>query len=105
MAAKVHTDMAGDQLVVEAGGSINLKTGAHVTVDSAALTAMTAQLTTITHTAPGTPDYALQDLTDTGGFGFATKDEGNSVMKVIANLQVRVAELEARLKSFGGLLT
>ena len=26
---------------------------------------------TITHTAPGTPDYALQDLVQNTGFGFA----------------------------------
>lgn len=61
--------------------------------------ALTAQLTTITYTAPGTPDYALQDLVDTGGFGFKTKDEGNSVLKVIANLQTRVSELETRLQA------
>jgi hypothetical protein len=40
-------------------------------------------LTAITHTAPGTPDYAIQDLTNSGGFGFATKDEGNTVLSVI----------------------
>ena len=61
--------------------------------------ALTAQLTTITSTAPGTPDYAIQDLTNSGGFGFVTKDEGNSVLAVIANLQTRVAELETRLKA------
>lgn len=61
--------------------------------------ALTAQLTTITSTAPGTPDYAIQDLVDTGAFGFVTKDEGNSVLAVIANLQTRVAELEARLQA------
>lgn len=64
--------------------------------------ALTAQLTTITHTAPGTPDYAIQDLTS-GGYGFVTKDEGNSVLAVIANLQTRVAELEARLNSSTGV--
>ena len=63
--------------------------------------ANSAALTTITSTAPGTPDYAIQDLTNSGGFGFATKDEGNSVLAVIANLQTRVAELEAKLKVYG----
>ncbi|MGE3681956.1 MAG: hypothetical protein AB7G93_09535 [Bdellovibrionales bacterium] len=57
--------------------------------------AMTAQLTSITHTAPGTPDYAIQDLTNSSAYGFVTKDEGNTVLSVIKNLQVRVAELEA----------
>lgn len=64
--------------------------------------ALTAQLTTITFTAPITPDYAIQDLT-AGGFGFVTKDEGNTVLSVIANLQVRVAELEARLNAATGV--
>lgn len=63
--------------------------------------AMTAQLTTITHTAAGTPDYAIQDLTDTGGFGFATADEGNSVLAVIANLQARLAQVETALEAAG----
>jgi len=64
--------------------------------------ALTAQLTSITHTAPSTPDYALQDLTDTGGFGFKTKDEGNTLLSVVLNLQTRVQELENRLKTTGG---
>ena len=65
--------------------------------------ALTAQLTTITHTAPGTPDYAIQDLVQPAGFGFVTKDEGNSVLAVIANLQARVAQVEARLGSSTGV--
>jgi hypothetical protein len=70
-------------------------------------TALTTQLTTITHTAPGTPDYALQDLVDSSGgaaFGFATKDEGNTLLSVVANLQTRVGELETKLQALG-LLT
>lgn len=63
--------------------------------------ANTAALTTLTFTAPGTPDYALQDLTDTGGFGFKTKDEGNTALSVIANLQARVTQLETKLKTYG----
>lgn len=63
--------------------------------------ALTAQVTTITHTAPGTADYALQDLTDSGGFGFKTKDEGNTALAVIANLQTRLAQVEARLEAIG----
>ena len=63
--------------------------------------ALTAQLTTITSTAPGTPDYAIQDLTQTTPCGFATKDEGNSVLAVIANLQARLAQVESRLETIG----
>ena len=40
-------------------------------------------------------------MTDTGGFGFKTKDEGNTVLAVIANLQTRVAQLESRLQALG----
>ena len=61
--------------------------------------AMTAQLTTITYTAPGTPDYAIQDLVQPAGYGFVTKDEGNSVLKIIENLQVRMAEVENALEA------
>lgn len=69
------------------------------TVTAAA--ALTTQLTTITCSAPGTADYAIADLTNTGGYGFAAADEGQSVLKVIANLQVRVGELETKLKAHG----
>lgn len=66
--------------------------------------ALTTQLTTLTYTAPTVADYAVQDLTSTGGFGFVTKDEGNSVLAVIKNLQDRVGQLETKLQSLG-LLT
>lgn len=66
-------------------------------------TALTAQLTSITHTAPGTPDYALQNLVQNTGFGFVTADEGNTVLKVVLNLQVRMAELEAKLVALGAI--
>lgn len=55
-----------------------------------------AALTTITHTSPGTPDYAIASVTSTTPFGFTTADEGNTVLSVIRNLQIRVADLEAR---------
>jgi hypothetical protein len=63
--------------------------------------ALTTQLTSITSTAPSTPDYAIQDLTQTTPFGFVTKDEGNSVLSVIANLQARLAQVESRLETVG----
>lgn len=63
--------------------------------------ANTTALTTITSTAPGTPDYAIQNLTQTTPFGFVTRDEGNSVLAVIANLQTRVSELESKLQTYG----
>lgn len=66
-----------------------------------AVTALTTQLTTITCSAPGTPDYAIADLTATSPYGFVAKDEGQTVLKVIANLQTRVSELETKLKTYG----
>lgn len=70
-------------------------------VYSAKGAALTTQLTSITSTAPGTPDYAIQDLINTSAYGFVTKDEGNTVLSVIANLQTRVAQLESRLQALG----
>jgi hypothetical protein len=64
-------------------------------------TELTDELTTITHTAPGTPDYAIQDLTNSSPYGFVTQDEGNTVLSVIANLQTRQNELETKLASLG----
>jgi len=58
-------------------------------------------LTTISSTAPVTPDYAIQDLVNTSAFGFVTKDEGNTVLSVIKNLQDRVGQLESRLQAYG----
>lgn len=63
--------------------------------------ALTTQLTSITHTSPGAPDYAIQDLTNSSGYGFVTKDEGNTVLSVILNLQARLAQVEARLETIG----
>jgi hypothetical protein len=64
-------------------------------------TELTDELTTITHTSPGTPDYAVQDLVQNTGFGFVTKDEGNTVLSVILNLQIRLNEMETKLASLG----
>lgn len=61
---------------------------------------ITDELTTITHTAPGTPDYAIAAPVDSSGgaaFGFSTADEFNTVMSVIANLQARNKALEDAL--------
>jgi hypothetical protein len=63
--------------------------------------ALTTALTTITATAPGTPDYAIANLTVTTPYGFASADEGQTVLTVIANLQARVNQLESRLQAYG----
>jgi hypothetical protein len=63
--------------------------------------ALTAQLTAITHTAPSSQDFALQALVQNTGFGFVTADEGHTLLQVVANLQARLAEVEARLEGIG----
>ena len=64
-------------------------------------TALTAALTVLTQTAPSSPDYALQDLVQNTGFGFATKDEGNTALTVLVRTAARVAELETKLVALG----
>lgn len=66
-------------------------------------TALTAALTALTHTAPGTPDYALQNLT-AGGYGFVTADEGNTMLTVLVRTALRLGEVETKLQALG-LLT
>jgi hypothetical protein len=98
---KVYTKQGGEQLVVASGGSINIESGGKVLVDGTQGAALTTQLTAITHTAAGAADYAIQDLVQNTGFGFATANEGNTVLAVILNLQTRLAEVEARLEGAG----
>jgi len=71
-----------------------LVTGAIVTSRGAPKLSLTAALTAVTHSAPGTPDYAIADPTQTTPYGFTTSDEMLTVLSVIANLQARVLELE-----------
>lgn len=62
--------------------------------------ANTTALTDITFTAPGTPDYTIQDLTQSTPFGFVNSNEAQTVLSVIKNLQTRVSELEAALQTW-----
>ena len=100
-AAKVH--FAGpDTLVIESGGVIDVKSGGAIQQAGAAGAALTAQLTSITIAdAAGTPDYALQAVINTNAYGFASAAEAISTLYVIQNLQVRLAEVEARLEAAG----
>lgn len=64
--------------------------------------ALTAQLTSITIAdAAGTPDYALAAFTTTTPAGFASIQELISFAYVVQNLQVRLAQVEARLEEAG----
>jgi len=94
----------------------NGTTGFTLTQNSATLTvpqslnltqaaAPTTALTTITCSPPGTPDYDITNLTNSSPYGFASADEGQSVLTVIANLQTRLAELESKLQTMGLLAT
>lgn len=98
---KTYRKDGGDTTVIASGGVLDIETGGKVLANGTQGAALTAQLTTLTHTEPGTPDYAIQALTVTTPYGFVTADEGNSVLKAIANLQTRLAEVEARLEALG----
>jgi hypothetical protein len=64
--------------------------------------ALTAQKTTITIAdAEGTPDTAISAITQTTPFGFAEADEAITFVYAVQNLQVRLAEIEARLEAAG----
>jgi len=65
--------------------------------------APTTAITTITFVEPVTPDYTIQ-IVQLSGFGFATADEGNSVLKALANAQIRIAQLETALRDKGIIL-
>lgn len=66
--------------------------------------ALTAQLTTITPAdAAGTPDYAIAAITNSTAYGFASAQEAITVLYVIRNLQVRLAEVEAILEGLNAV--
>lgn len=66
--------------------------------------ALTTQLTTITIAdAAGTADYAIQAVTNSNAYGFASAAEAITFLYVVKNLQTRVAELEARLVAVSAL--
>ena len=64
-----------------------------------------AALTTITCSNPTSADYDITNLTQTNPYGFASADEGQTVLTVIKNLQTRLAELESKLQTMGLLDT
>jgi len=61
--------------------------------------ALTAQLTTLTIAdAVGTPDYAIAAVTNSTAYGFSAAAEVITLLYVIKNLQVRLAEVEVILE-------
>ena len=98
----VYTEQGGGTLHVKSGGVINIETGATFTVDGTQPSAITAGLTTITIAdAAGTPDYAIQAVTNTNAWGLASQQEMISLLYVIKNLQNQVYDLQARLEALG----
>src|SRR3990167_4919183 len=91
--------------IATSGGASGQKIGFFGSTPVVQQPALTAQKTTITHTAPGTEDFAIQNLTQTTPFGFVSQDEGNTALTVIANLQTRMAEIESRLETLGLIIS
>ena len=101
------------KLAVESDATLaNGTYGFTITQNSATLTvpqdlnltqasAPTAALTTITCSNPTSADYDITNLTQTNPYGFASADEGQTVLTVIKNLQTRLAELESKLQTMG----
>lgn len=70
------------------------------------LAALTPQLTTITPAdAAGSPDYAIAAVINSSAYGFSNAAELITVLYVIKNLQVRCAEMEARLESLNAIIS
>lgn len=100
MSAKVLHDGSPDGCTVVGAATDKLALyGGTPVVQGAALT---AQLTSITIAdAAGTPDYAIQAVTATSPYGFVNAAELITTLYVIQNLQVRLAQVEARLEALG----
>lgn len=74
-------------------------------VTSGESAALTTQLTTITPAdAAGTPDYAIAAVTSSSPFGFSNAAEAITLLYVVKNLQVRMGELETRLRALNVIL-
>ncbi len=94
----------GDGYVI--GQSAAALVGFHGVAGTAQGAALTAQLTTITPAdAAGTPDYAIAAITNSSPFGFSNAAEAITLLYVVRNLQVRLAEVEARLEAKGLVAT
>lgn len=99
----IETDSSADAVYLAKNAAAKLSFFAATPI--ARVTALTGGLTVITHTAPGTPDYAIQDFVDVAlgaGWAFANHDEANSVLKALANVQTRLDELEDKLGHTAG---
>jgi len=67
-------------------------------------TALTTVETSLTFVNENTPDFALASLklhSDDTGAGFADIDEAQAFVEVVANMQIRVGEIETKLQALG----
>lgn len=97
----VGAPSAGNVLVANASGrwqplALGVVAGSFGTAQT-----LTAALTALTTVAPSTPDYAIADVTNVSPYGFADAEEARTVLSVIANLQLRLAEVETKLIALG----
>ena len=65
-------------------------------------TALTAAETTITNAGTAS-DYAIQAMTNTSPYGFVTQAEAETLVEVVLNNQLRIAELESKLQAIGAI--
>ena len=99
----IHVDGSGSR------DSVYINKGTYASCNFDAVFAMvqqsaiTTELTDLTHTAPSSPDYAIQDFVDavTGAYAFKDKDEANTVLKVIQANKVRIQAIEDALQAVG----
>ena len=97
--ASTATPSVGTELMAFSNTGIGL----FATTPVGQASAMTTQLTQITFVDENTPDFSMSSLTTTSAAGFATLDEAQAFVEVVANLQTRVQELEAMLDTSPGI--
>lgn len=99
--AVVAAPSAGQTLVANAQGVWQAQALGSVPGSFGTPATVTADLTPLTITAPETPDYTIQDVTNVAPYGFADADEARTVLAVLVNVQTRLAELLTKLTALG----
>ena len=81
-------------------GFIRIDLGGFAPKEGAVLTTVETTLTN----AGTASDWAIQALTSSTPFGFVTAAEGETVVEVVVNNQLRINEIESRLQALGLIL-
>ena len=63
-------------------------------------TALSTVETTVTNAGTAS-DYAIQAMTQTTPFGFVNQAEGETLVEVVLNNQLRIGEIETKLQALG----